>query len=106
MDQQTKDIAMDKLNAVKHKVAFPEISQNTTWLEQYYSKVRSFSGSFAGGWYVFGVSALWVQTTSTTLSSLLRLPMGPPLLPAFCFSENRVGYLASDVYLSVGGDCG
>ena len=40
MDEKTKQKAVKKLDALGHKIGFPEISQNIKRLEEYYSKVN------------------------------------------------------------------
>ena len=40
MDEKTKQKAVKKLDALGHKIGFPEISQDIKRLEEYYSKVN------------------------------------------------------------------
>ena len=40
MDEKTKQKARKKLDALGHKIGFPEISQDIKRLEEYYSKVN------------------------------------------------------------------
>ena len=40
MDKKTKQRAVKKLDALGHKIAFPEISQDIKRLEEYYSRVN------------------------------------------------------------------